>query len=137
MVEIDSTALEQLLHLAVIARAAVDGIFATIALVRRACHDEVGAGDYLELVGPRLNDVSIGLLPDVNKHTRSMISRKCTSTLHSVRSGCFAELWINSESLPCRILDARYPKTKSNASMVLDFPEPLGPTIAENDYDVC
>lgn len=40
---------------------------------------------------------------------------------------------MSSETLACRILEARYPKTKSKASMVLDFPDPFGPTIDEND----
>lgn len=41
---------------------------------------------------------------------------------------------MSSDSLPCLILEARYPKTNSRASIVFDFPEPLGPTIAEKDF---
>jgi hypothetical protein len=40
---------------------------------------------------------------------------------------------MSSDSLPCLILEARYPKTNKRASIVFDFPEPLGPTIAEKD----
>lgn len=65
--------------------------------------------------------------------TRSIISLKCTSTEHSSRSGKLAELCINSDNFPCLIFEARYPNTNSSASIVLDFPDPLGPTIAEND----
>lgn len=43
------------------------------------------------------------------------------------------ELWISSENLPCRILLARNPNTNRSASIVLDLPEPFGPTIAEKD----
>jgi hypothetical protein len=64
-----------------------------------------------------------------------MISRKCTSTLHSSRSGKFAEMWMSSDILPCLIFEARYPNTNKRASMVLDFPDPLGPTMEENDWD--
>ena len=41
---------------------------------------------------------------------------------------------MSSDNFPCRIFEARYPKTKRSASMVLDFPDPFGPTIAENDW---
>ncbi|CAI2194966.1 18404_t:CDS:1, partial [Funneliformis geosporum] len=38
-----------------------------------------------------------------------------------------------SDNFPCLILFARYPNTSNCASMTLDFSEPFGPTIAEND----
>jgi len=63
-----------------------------------------------------------------------MISSNQTSTEQLSKSSLPSELWINSLNLPCRILLARYPKTKSMASIVLDFPEPLGPTMAEKDW---
>jgi hypothetical protein len=44
---------------------------------------------------------------------------------------------MSSLNFPCLIFEALYPNTKSNASIVLDFPDPLGPTIAENDFDDC
>ena len=40
---------------------------------------------------------------------------------------------MSSDILPCLIFDARYPNTNKRASMVLDFPDPLGPTMEEND----
>lgn len=39
-----------------------------------------------------------------------------------------------TQRFPCLILVALKPKTKSSASIVLDLPEPFGPTIAEKDY---
>jgi len=63
--------------------------------------------------------------------TKSMISRKCTST-HSSRSGKLAELWMSSDILPCLIFEAPYPNTNKRTSIVLDFPHPLGPTMEKD-----
>ena len=54
VVEVDAAALEQLLHLAVVARTTVDSILAAIVLVRRACYHKVGTRDNLKLVRPGL-----------------------------------------------------------------------------------
>ena len=54
MVEVDAAALEQLLHLTVVARTTVDSILAAIVLVRRACYHKVGTRDNLKLVRPGL-----------------------------------------------------------------------------------
>jgi hypothetical protein len=40
---------------------------------------------------------------------------------------------MSSDSIPCLIFDARYPNTNKSASIVLDFPDPFGPTMDEKD----
>jgi hypothetical protein len=45
----------------------------------------------------------------------------------------FAEMWMSSDILPCLISEARYPNTNERALVVLDFPDPLGSTMEEND----
>ena len=68
--------------------------------------------------------------------TKSIISWKYTSTEHEVKFLWFAELWMRSESFPCLIFFALNPKTKRSESMTFDFPEPFGPTMEVNDYQI-
>ena len=61
------------------------------------------------------------------------MSSKYISTEQASKFSYPFDEWIRSDSLGCLILLARYPNTNKRASMTLDFPEPFGPTIAEND----
>lgn len=54
MVEVDTTPLEECLYFLVVALLPVDGIFATVALVRGSSDDEVGAGNHFEGIGSGL-----------------------------------------------------------------------------------
>jgi hypothetical protein len=40
---------------------------------------------------------------------------------------------MSSDILPCLIFEARYPNTNKRESIVLDFPDPLCPTMEEKD----
>lgn len=55
MVEINTTSFQKRLHFLVVALLPIDGIFATIALVRSSCNDDVGTWHDFEGIGPRLD----------------------------------------------------------------------------------
>jgi len=135
MVQIDSFTLEKGSDLFTIRCAAIDLVLARAIWIRYPRHSKLWIRDNSVRVRSRLLTALAEryTLNTNRRHTKSTISLKWTSTLHSVRLGWLAELWMSSASLPWRSLEARFPNTNNRASIVFDFPDPLGPTIAEND----
>ncbi len=115
----------------------LDELFRYAVLVTTSC--EFGTRRKLSTPGCNAGQPVVKTLAPFNGRTfeagptKSTISLNQTSTEQVSNPSFPAELWINSLNFPCLILLARYPKTKSNASIVLLFPLPLGPTIAEKD----
>lgn len=88
MVQVDTTAFQQSLDFLVARILAVDRVLALIVLERRSGDDELRPWNHFEFVGSGLGERLLGVpLPQGKGHTLSMMSRKCTSTLHSSRSG--------------------------------------------------
>jgi len=88
VVEVNATPFEQRLYFGIAARFSVDSVLACVVLVRSTSHDELRPWNEFKGVRTRLSQVSIRLSTIYTSAlTRSIISRKCTSTLHSSRSG--------------------------------------------------
>ena len=95
MIKVDTSSLKESLNLSVVARTFVNGISACVILEGLTSNNELGIGYNCESVWTRLCKKKSTKCIEVKIKrtlTKSMISLKCTSTLHSSRSGKFAEM---------------------------------------------
>ena len=95
MIKVDTSSLEKCLNLSVIARTFVEGVSTCVIFKGLTSNNELRIGHKFERVWTRLKKSQNNEVKIEKMVTKSAISRKCTSTLHSSRSGKFAEMWMS------------------------------------------